>query len=588
MLGLLRDTILESRTAELPPNPSIDLDPIARTPLATKPDPSLLSKEGIVACESLSTSLPPPTTVACNSLPRSSLPMKPTAARTQANDQHEEYHVYGPGNHYAPHRYEAHSPTELLHDQRREPLPHPPLVHSKPPTVHKLRKLSTRVHDTTRQVAIQQEVHQLHNRVEDLHHRHHHRHHVVEHLTDKAVQRGVKRKITVESEKRDGLANENSDYSAGVQSQGAAAEQQAGVSSTELTFQNLKTQQQQPQQNNNKNNNKKKRLSGLEFFKNLEKNNDGPEKEKQAGLSPVKVKIKTTAEPKIEQQKPKRLDKTDKIEKNNKIDRYLIKQQNPQQTGMSLREKIAKFSSKSPPKLPPNGEKTGTKPKPSQKTQENRQKTTTNNVQNQQQPWRQHWRQQQQQENLQRNQHQQQDQMEEKKKQQTESEATTTTTTGSRETITTTTMGQTTQQHEQQNSRKNEQTANVRTTTTLMEIIRNKNKQQENNKTKQQQNNNKNKNSKAKTTTTKPTSGVKKTIADKKDHPSTDIRLFLAQKNFEIEARAAANRIPPTQVRDSIQPSRIKTSARSESEAVRGDNTRQPNQMTLTRGEEQI
>ena len=91
-----------------------------------------------------------------------------------------------------------------------------------------------------------------------------------------------------------------------------------------------------------------------------------------------------------------------------------------------------------------------------------------------------------------------------------------------------------------------------------------------------------------KTTTTKPTTGVKKTIAEKKDHPSTDIRLFLAQKNFEIGARAAANNIPPTQVRDSIQPSRITTSARSESEAVRGDSIRQPNQMTLPRGEEPI
>ena len=124
----------------------------------------------------------------------------------------------------------------------------------------------------------------------------------------------------------------------------------------------------------------------------------------------------------------------------------------------------------------------------------------------------------------------------------------------------------------------------MRTTITLMEIIRKK--QQENNKTKQQQNNNKN--SKVKTTTTKPATGVKKTITEKKDHSSTDIRLFLAQKNCEVGARAAASNISPTQVRDSIQPSRIATSARSENEAVRGDSICRPNQMTLPRGEEPI
>ena len=77
-------------------------------------------------------------------------------------------------------------------------------------------------------------------------------------------------------------------------------------------------------------------------------------------------------------------------------------------------------------------------------------------------------------------------------------------------------------------------------------------------------------------------------VTEKKSQPSPDIRLYLANK-FEVEARAAAAKqhVEPTQVRDSIQPSRIATSARSESEAVRGDSIRQPNQTTLVKGEEQ-
>ena len=138
------------------------------------------------------------------------------------------------------------------------------------------------------------------------------------------------------------------------------------MSSTELTPKIQEKQQQQPQLNN-----KKKRLSGLEYFKNLEKKNDGTEKIKQAGPNPVEVKVKITSKTKQNQTKPEKIeiekqnqnqikgdkaDKTDKTEKIAKIDKYLV-EQNPRQIKMSLREKIEKFSSKSPPKLPPNGEK---------------------------------------------------------------------------------------------------------------------------------------------------------------------------------------------------------------------------------------
>ena len=81
---------------------------------------------------------------------------------------------------------------------------------------------------------------------------------------------------------------------------------------------------------------------------------------------------------------------------------------------------------------------------------------------------------------------------------------------------------------------------------------------------------------------------MKKPITEKKSQPPTDIRLYLANKKFEVEARAAAINQPdePTQVRDSNQPSQIVTSARSEPEAVPGDKIYKPNIMTQPRGEE--
>ena len=100
--------------------------------------------------------------------------------------------------------------------------------------------------------------------------------------------------------------------------------------------------------------------------------------------------------------KPEKPDKTDKNktkeDKNDKIDKYLVKYKLrpiPKQEGeekptkpklptpMSLREKIEKFSSISPPKLSPTGGKIGTKPKPSHKAQDSRPTTTINKQQQQ-------------------------------------------------------------------------------------------------------------------------------------------------------------------------------------------------------------
>ena len=131
----------------------------------------------------------------------------------------------------------------------------------------------------------------------------------------------------------------------------------------------------------------------------------------------------------------------------------------------------------------------------------------------------------------------------------------------------------------EESTNNDEQQTNKRTTTTLMELIRNKKKQQqENNKNKQKQNNKK----------TKPATGMKKPITENKSQPSADIRLYLANKKFEVEARAAAINQPdePTQVRESNQPSQIVTSARSEPDAVPGDKIYKPNIMTQPRGEE--
>ena len=61
--------------------------------------------------------------------------------------------------------------------------------------------------------------------------------------------------------------------------------QQAGVSSIELTSKNQPTPNQ-PQLNQHK----KKRLSGLDYFRALEKKNREADPDKQAGLSPVNPK----------------------------------------------------------------------------------------------------------------------------------------------------------------------------------------------------------------------------------------------------------------------------------------------------------
>ena len=88
------------------------------------------------------------------------------------------------------------------------------------------------------------------------------------------------------------------------------------------------------------------------------------------------------------------------MQNSDKIDKYLVEYRlrpTPKQeeekkttkptlpTKMSLRDKIEKFSSKSPPKLPPTGGKLGTKPKPSLKTQDIRSTTATTIDQQQQQ-----------------------------------------------------------------------------------------------------------------------------------------------------------------------------------------------------------
>ena len=81
--------------------------------------------------------------------------------------------------------------------------------------------------------------------------------------------------------------------------------QQAGVSSTELTFKNQPTPNL-PQPNEKK----KKKLSGLDYFKALENKNKEAGTEKQAGLSPV------TKKPITKQNQIRN--------KPNKIDQYLI------------------------------------------------------------------------------------------------------------------------------------------------------------------------------------------------------------------------------------------------------------------------
>ena len=87
------------------------------------------------------------------------------------------------------------------------------------------------------------------------------------------------------------------------------------------------------------------------------------------------------------------------MQNSDKIDKYLVEYKlrpTPKQeeekkttkptlpTKMSLRDKIEKFSSKSPSKLPPTGGKLGTKPNPSLKPQDSLSTTTTTNQQQQQ------------------------------------------------------------------------------------------------------------------------------------------------------------------------------------------------------------
>ena len=300
-----------------------------------------------------------------------------------------------------------------------------------------------------------------------------------------------------------------------------STEQLAGVSSIELTFENnSKPNFSQPSPQI-----RKIQLRDNVKNKNLVEKNTESGDRKQAGLSSVNNKIKTKQHP-AQDNRTKNPKTNNKI---NKIDKYLVKlrktpnQMQPSQanqpnnpnnqpthqthnpTQLSLMEKIRKFSSNSPPKLP------STTPKETNVTKHHPVTTTIPK----QQP-------------------------------------TNNNTSG------TETMENNKQHHKQEdNSTSNLMSiTNTRTTTTsLMEVLRMKNKLNKNKTT---------------TTTPKPAKQQQKQ-ANKSKNPNTeprsltrpDIKLYLAKKKVEIEARAAAN-VPPTQARDLCNlPSNNVTSARS-------------------------
>ena len=153
----------------------------------------------------------------------------------------------------------------------------------------------------------------------------------------------------------------------------------------------------QPQLNQHK----KKRISGLDYFRALEKKNREADSNKQAGLSPVNSK------PANKQQKQAKSNDNNSQDKITKIDKYLvelkpvqpppnqeIKNQNQPTSPltnqphnpnkMSLQDKIKKFSKPSsklsPPKLPPKTGQPLTKPKPNQNKQDAQTTMTTTNT----------------------------------------------------------------------------------------------------------------------------------------------------------------------------------------------------------------
>ena len=304
------------------------------------------------------------------------------------------------------------------------------------------------------------------------------------------------------------------------------------MSSTELTF------QKQAQINFiNQENKKLKRPAprGLDYFKNLERKNKGPETKKQAELSSVLTKLKPNQNQKREKTKIKPEINT----KPNKIDKYLVKlkpEQDPQPTNLtttpqknpdklSLLEKIKKFSSKSPPKLPPTTNRSP-EPNPTQKTKPTKHQQGKETNPNGQNPQNQ----------------------------------TTTPPNGTKA----------------NNNKPRPSKPPTTNTTTKMEAITTTRKQQTN------KNNTTTTDQKPKPAKPKPNKTRNHSTANKsQDQP--DIKLFLAQKKIEIKARAAA-KLQPTQVRVKCNlPCQDVTSASSSQIDEPGGIATEgrPNQMTL-------
>ena len=283
---------------------------------------------------------------------------------------------------------------------------------------------------------------------------------------------------------------------------------------------------------------KRQAPSGLDYFKNLERKNEGPETKKQAELSSVLTKPK----PKQNQKQPKIKTKPETNPKINKIDKYLVElkpEPNLQPTNpttnhqnspakLSIMEKIKKFSSRSPPKLPPLNRNSEPNQKTAIKPTENQQDKETKP--NQQQP----------------------DVRKPNKKPSSKK-------TGKQPTGTN--IGQ--QQQQQDDASNNKSKPNNQTKTTTNETI-------------------------TKTTNQKPKPAkpnkMRNPTTETKSQHQPDIKLFLAKKKLEIGARAAA-KLQPTQVRIKCNlPSQDVTSARSKPDDDSGgiaDIEGRPNQMTL-------
>ena len=121
----------------------------------------------------------------------------------------------------------------------------------------------------------------------------------------------------------------------------------------------------------------------------------------------------------------------------------------------------------------------------------------------------------------------------------------------------------------------------------MMEILKRK-KQQQQQTTSKQTSNNQTTRKPTNTKSQKPAKSMKKPTTGITGQPATDIRMFLAKKKCEIDARAAAiPAISPTPVRDSINhPSIEVTSARSEPENTTGGRNTKPYLVTQQQGEE--